>query len=123
VCFQTYRCDTVSWPANCETTYGLKGSSLFELHGGSSDRHAEKWNRIEEIERLLVEDICYSFVPMEQLAEVAGLATPVTTAMTDLTAALTSFNYRAEGLTLGDMGLAGLTVDQIIDYADTGIYK
>lgn len=120
---KAYDCETQSWPADCETIYELKGSSLYEQHGGPADRHAEKWNRIEEIERLLVEDICYSFIPMEQLASVAGLATPVTTAMTDLSAVFTGYDYRAEGLTLDQLGLAGLTVEQIIDYAGTGIYK
>ncbi len=115
-----YNCVTDTWPEDCATIYELEGNNLYELHGGPTDRHAEKWNQIGEVERLLVEDICYSFIPMEQLAAAAGFSTPVTTAMTDLSAALTGYDYRAEGLTLEKLGLAGLTIDQIIAYADSG---
>lgn len=115
-----YQCETDTWPDDCATIYELEGNNLYELHGGPTDRHAEKWNQIEEVERLLVEDICYSFIPMEQLASIAGLTTPVTTAMTDLSAVLTGYDYRAEGLNLAALGLAGLTPDQIIEYANTG---
>jgi len=118
-----FACETDTWPDDCRTIYELEGSNLYEQHGGHADRHAQKWNHIEEIERLLVEDICYSFIPMEQLASVAGHSTPVTTAMTDLSAVLSGYDYRSEGLTLAQMGLAGLTVNEIIDYADTGRYR
>ncbi len=115
-----FDCKTDSWPDDCRAIYELEGNTLYEQHGGPSDRHAEKWNRIEEIERLLVEDICYSFIPMEQLAEVVGLKTPVTTAMTDLTAALTGYDYRSEGLDLSKLGLAGLSREEIICFAENG---
>jgi len=118
-----YNCQTDTWPDDCATIYELEGKNLFELHGGPTDRHAEKWNQVEEIKRLLVEDICYSFIPMEQLASAAGFSTPVTTAMTDLSAVLTGYDYRSEGLTLEKLGLAGLTVDEIIEFANTGIKK
>jgi opine dehydrogenase len=115
-----YDCITDTWPEDCHRIYELEGKNLYELHGSPTDRHAQKWNQIEEIERLLVEDICYSFIPMEELARVVGLTTPVTTAMTDLTAVLTGYDYRADGLTLEKLGLAGMSREQIIEYAVTG---
>ncbi len=93
---------------------------MYELHGSPTDRHAQKWNQFEEIERLLVEDICYSFIPMEELARVVGLTTPVTTAMTDLTGVFTGYDYRANGLTLEKLGLAGMDRDAIVRFAETG---
>lgn len=115
-----YDCVTDTWPEDCHTIYELEGKNLYEQHGSPTDRHAQKWNQIGEIERLLVEDICYSFIPMEELARVAGLTTPVTTAMTDLTAVFAGYDYRAEGLTLEKLGLAGMSRGQIIEYATTG---
>ncbi len=115
-----FDCETDSWPDDCRTIYELKGSDLYEQHGGPGDRHAEKWNRIEEIERLLVEDICYSFIPMEELALKAGLSTPVTTAMTDLSSVFTGYDYRAEGLTLEKLGFADMSIEQIIEFANCG---
>ncbi len=57
---------------------------------------------------------------MEELARVVGLTTPVTTAMTDLTAVFSGYDYRANGLTLEKLGLAGMTRDEIIAFATTG---
>jgi hypothetical protein len=115
-----YGCETDTWPEDCHRIYELEGSNLYELHGGPGDRHAQKWNQIEEIERLLVEDICYSFIPMEELARVAGLTTPVTTAMIDLTGVFTGYDYRADGLTHEKLGLAGMDRDAILRFAETG---
>lgn len=115
-----YDCITDTWPADCRRIYELEGDNLYEQHGSPTDRHARKWNQIEEIERLLVEDICYSFIPMEELARVVGLSTPVTSAMTDLTAVFTGYDYRANGLTLEKLGLDGMSRDQIIEYAISG---
>jgi opine dehydrogenase len=115
-----YDCVTDTWPVDCHRIYELEGKNLYELHGSVSDRHAQKWNQIEEIERLLVEDICYSFIPMEELARVVGLTTPVTAAMTDILAVLTGYDYRANGITLQELGLAGMTRDQIIGFATQG---
>jgi opine dehydrogenase len=115
-----YDCATDTWSEDCHRIYELEGSNLYELHGSPTDRHAQKWNQFEEIERLLVEDICYSFIPMEALARVAGLTTPVTTAMADLTAVFSGYDYRANGLTLEKLGLAGMTCDEIIAFAEDG---
>jgi len=115
-----YDCETDTWPDDCRRIYELEGDDLYELHGSVTDRHAQKWNQIEEVERLLVEDICYSFIPMEELARVVGLTVPITTAMTDLLAVLTGYDYRAEGLTLKDLGLDGMTRDKIIEFAING---
>ncbi len=69
-----YECDSVTWPEDCRRKYLYEGEKLHDIHGSVRDPHAQKWNRIEEIERLLVEDLCYSFIPMEALAAVAGMS-------------------------------------------------
>jgi opine dehydrogenase len=115
-----YDCETLSWPEDCRRIYEYEGENLYELHGSAKDPHANKWNEIQEIERLLVEDVCYSFIPMEGLAQVVGLATPVTTAMTEILAVFTGYDYRSHGITLQDLGLAGMSRDQIIEYATLG---
>jgi len=115
-----YDCETATWPDDCRRIYDLQGDNLYELHGSVTDRHAQKWNQVEEIQRLLVEDICYSFIPMEALARVVGLKTPVTTAMTDILAVFTGYDYRANALTLKALGLDGLGRDQIIEMAERG---
>ncbi len=115
-----YDCETDTWPNYCQRVYDKQGANLYELHGSVTDRHAQKWNQVEEIERLLIEDLCYSFIPMEALAQAVGLTTPTTTAMTDILAVLTGYDYRGHGITLKDLGLEGLTRDQIIQFATYG---
>ncbi|MBN1139025.1 MAG: NAD/NADP octopine/nopaline dehydrogenase family protein [Anaerolineae bacterium] len=115
-----YECESITWPEDCRRIYLYEGETLYDIHGSVRDPHAEKWNRIEEIERLLVEDLCYSFIPMEGLASIVGLSTPVTTATVDILAVLTGYDYRANGLTLRDLGFDGMDREEIIEFATQG---
>lgn len=115
-----FGCETTTWPEYCRRVYLYQGRDLYELCATYTDPHQQRWSTIEEAERLLVEDLCYSFIPMEQLAKVVGLSTPVTTAMIDILAVFTGFNYRAHGLDLNDLGLGGMSRDQILDFVTVG---
>lgn len=115
-----FDCESMTWPEDCRRIYHYEGENLYELHGSATDPHAEKWNQFEEIERLLVEDLCYAFIPMEELARVVDVPTPVTTAMVDILAVLSGTDYRGDGITLVDLGLADLSRQEIIDYATYG---
>ena len=98
--------------------YHYQGKDVFELQAVSGTLHQQKWNQIEELERLLVEDLCYSIVPMEELAQVAGLTTPVITAMVDILKVITGYDYRANGLHLTELGLSGLSREDIMRFAE-----
>jgi opine dehydrogenase len=115
-----YGCESIPWPEYCRRVYPYEGDNLYELHGSVKDPHLQKWNQIEEIERLLVEDLCYSFIPMEELAAVAGMQVPVTTGMLEILRVLSGYDYRAEGAGLKALGLAGLNREQIITFATDG---
>jgi opine dehydrogenase len=116
-----YGCNTITWPDYCRRVYEYKGQNLYELCANFSDPHQQRWSSIEEAERLLVEDLCYSFIPMEELGKVVGIPAPVTTAMIEILAAFTGFDYRASGITLKDLGLDGLSKQQIIDFVTYGV--
>ncbi len=111
-----FGCETTTWPEYCRRVYQYQGNDLYELCATYTDPHQQRWSTIEEAERLLIEDLCYSFIPMEQLAKVVGLSTPVTTAMIDILAVFTGYDYRAHGLNLSDLGLDGISRDQILDF-------
>jgi len=113
-----FDCETPTWMEYCREAYGYEGDDLYETHITSP--HAERWTSDEEARRLLVEDLCYFFVPMEQLAQVVGVDVPVTTAMVDILSVLTGFDYRANAITLSNLGLDGLDKDQIIAYVTHG---
>lgn len=115
---EAFDCETPTWMTYCRRAYGYEGGDLYESHITSP--HAERWTTDEEARRLLVEDLCYFFVPMEELARVAGVNVPVTTGMVEILSVLTGFDYRSEALTLGDLGLEGLSRDEIIQYVNHG---
>ena len=114
-------CETRTWPEYCRAVYEYKGENLYELTATYTDPHQQRWSGVEEAERLLVEDICYSFIPMEQLGKLVGVPTPVTTAMIDLTAVYSGFDYRAHGITLDHLGFGGMSKEQILDFVASGV--
>ena len=59
---------------------------------------------------------------MEQLAEIVGLEVPVTKAMIEMLRIFADFDYRANGLTLRDLGMEGLNKSQVVDYLINGKY-
>jgi len=113
-----FDCETPTWVDYCRMAYGYEGSDLYEIHVTSP--HAQRWTSDEEARRLLVEDLCYFFIPMEELGELVGIDVPVTTAMIEILSVFTGFDYRAHGVTLKDLGLEGLNRDQMIDYVTYG---
>jgi opine dehydrogenase len=114
-------CETRTWPEYCRAVYEYKGENLYELTATYTDPHQQRWSGVEEAERLLVEDICYSFIPMEQLGKLVGVPTPVTTAMIDLTAVYSGFDYRARGVTLEHLGFGGMSREQILGFVASGV--
>lgn len=61
--------------------------------------------------RYVIEDVALGLVLWSSLGSLLGVATPLTDALIDLTAAITGVDYRREGRTLERLGLAGLDPD------------
>jgi opine dehydrogenase len=101
-------------------TYLYKGKNMYEQYGNVSNPHTQRWTNDAGMRRSLIEDICYFFVPMEQLAELVGISVPVTKAMIEILQIFADFEYRANGITLKDLGLDGFTKNEIIDYVTYG---
>jgi opine dehydrogenase len=59
--------------------------------------------------RFLNEDIPYGLVPLAELGRLAGVPTPTMDHLTHLASVASGKDYRANGLTLARMGLAGLS--------------
>ena len=102
-------------------TYKYKGNDLYEMFGKVTNEHAQRWGTDAGNRRVLQEDLCYFFVPMEQLANLLGIDVPVTKAIIEILQVFAGFDYRGNGVTLKDLGMEGLTTkDQIIDYVTYG---
>ena len=57
---------------------------------------------------------------MEQLAKIAGVEVPVTSAMIEMIRIFSDFDYRSDGLKLEKLGMAGMNREQILDYVSNG---
>ena len=63
--------------------------------------------------RYVAEDVPYGLVPLAELGRTAGIRTPVADALTTVASVALQRDYRAEGRTLEQMGLAGLSAEEI----------
>jgi len=115
-----FGCQSPMWAEWFHKTYEYEGSDMYELHGDVRCPHVQRWGTDVRNRRVLIEDLCYFFVPMEQLAEVAGVEVPITKAMIEILKVFTEYDYRADGVTLKDLGLEGLDQGQIVEYMTTG---
>jgi len=115
-----FDCETPTYLTWMNKAYGYKGENLYEMCGNVTNPHAQRWGNDGGNRRVLREDLCYFFAPMEQLAEIVGIEVPVTKAIIEILQIFTDFDYRANGITLRDLGLEGLDKNQIMDFVTYG---
>jgi len=70
--------------------------------------------------RYYAEDFGYALVPFVALAEIAGVRTPVATALLTLGETLLGRDLRAEGLTAARMGIAGCDRRRLLELVGAG---
>jgi opine dehydrogenase len=70
--------------------------------------------------RYIREDIGYGLVPMAEIGRLAGVKTPMMDALITLASVALGIDFRAEGLTLEKMGLAGTTREQTLRILENG---
>jgi opine dehydrogenase len=91
---------------------GAKGETLTEVASTnpvySIDRAPKNLRH-----RFLLEDIPYGLVPIEELATLVGLRTPMCSALVELACAMLDTDFRQTGRGLRRLGLAGLTVAEV----------
>ncbi len=70
--------------------------------------------------RYIHEDVGYGLVPFTGFGDLAGTPAPTMRAIIELTSAATGIDYARDGLTLEKMGIAGMTIEQLRRYVETG---
>jgi opine dehydrogenase len=70
--------------------------------------------------RYLTEDVIYGLVPMAEIAKVAGVPTPTFRAIITLASIANEVDYWKEGMTLDKLDLQGLSISQMVDFANKG---
>ena len=98
---------------------GAKGKTLYEVlstnpvyvkdDAPSTLRH-----------RFLLEDVPYGMIPVEGLGRLAGIGTPVTSAIVTLASEITGMDLRSQARDLNHLGLASLDMKALIRLVDEG---
>ncbi|MGA2971256.1 MAG: NAD/NADP octopine/nopaline dehydrogenase family protein [Candidatus Bathyarchaeia archaeon] len=116
---KAYGCVVEGELESVKKEYGYTGKDIAEAYRNSI--HAERLIPKERIKVILEEDLKFLYVPFVELGKLAGIPTPVTSGMVDVLGTILNVNYWETGVTLEDLGFAGLKVDQIVEYVNTGM--
>jgi opine dehydrogenase len=103
------------WARNA---YGYEGTDLADAFRKSP--HADRYSPLAALDRVLDEDIGYSFVPMTRIARALGLRMSITEGMINVTGAMLEKDYWASGLSLGALGLEGMDAEGLCRFVDRG---
>ena len=94
------------------------GIAYEAFHQSIPDRMIRAPGSLEH--RFLDEDVPYGLLPLSELGRFAGVPTPSIDHMIHLAGVATGTDYRAKGLTLERMGLAGLDRDTLTSLLENG---
>lgn len=102
------------------TGYCPKSENLYEAYQGSKEIFLTIEGPNDLSGRYLTEDAPCSLVFCANLAQAAGVETPVMDSVTILASALRKENYKVTGRTLNKVGLQDKTVPQILEFLQEG---
>lgn len=102
-----------------EKSYATHGDSLYKcIRNNSAYGDIQAPKTIQA--RYMTEDVPTGLVPIAALGEAACVATPNIDAVITLACSIYGKDFRTEGRSLKNLGLAGMNRDQIIHYFITG---
>jgi opine dehydrogenase len=96
--------------------YGAEGTNMYDsFHSCKAYEPSRYVHVLKNLDKsnFITEDVTYGLVSVASLAEVAGIQTPTINALVDIANAINMQDYRANGITMNKLGLAGLNVNQI----------
>jgi len=105
----------IQWAKNA---YGYEGKDLADAFRKSP--HSDRYSPLGGLDRVLDEDLGYSFVPMVRLANQLGHSMPLTRGMIEVTGAMLNKDYWGMGLTMDDLGIGGMDAEVLTRFAQTG---
>ena len=96
--------------------YDMQAQSVYELNKSSTTHSNVKSAPSSSSSRYITEDTPYLLVPCAEIAQLLDVDIPIMNSVIHITSAMNNENYFDSGRTLADMGLKGLTINNIIDY-------
>lgn len=110
---------TLDWLRQYYGHQGLKGDTLFETVHTSMVHGASKAPRSIE-HRYITEDIPYGLVPIASIGRELGVETSAIDALISLASIVSGKDWWLEGRTAAEMGLAGMSAKQMVEYVMEG---
>lgn len=103
----------VRWYAN----EGIKGDTLTEV---LATNPVYEWDTAPKTlkHRFFLEDIPYGMVPMEDIAALAGVPTPVISSVITLASTALNTDLREDARDLQSLGMAGMSMEQVKKFVD-----
>jgi opine dehydrogenase len=101
-----------------QKTYGYIGKDIADAYRNSP--HAERSIPRERIRVILEEDLAFFYVPLVQLGKLLGISTPISQGIIEIMGAMLNIDYWEKGVTVEQLGFAGLSAEQIVRYVNTG---
>jgi opine dehydrogenase len=99
---------------------GVTGETLFERIQSNRAYAGIKAPQTLRVRHLL-EDIPTGLVPLASLGALAGVPTPACRAVTDIGCGLLDQDFWAEGRNAHNLGLSGMSVEEIQEFVKTGV--
>ncbi|MGD9001257.1 MAG: NAD/NADP octopine/nopaline dehydrogenase family protein [Anaerolineae bacterium] len=98
---------------------GVFGETLLERIQSNRAYHGIKAPKSLRVRQIL-EDVPTGLVPLASLGALAGIHTPACRAVTDICCVLLGRDFWAEGRNARNLGLSGMTVEEIGEFVSTG---
>ena len=101
------------------TYEGIRGDNLYErLQSCAAYRGIEGPKSLKV--RYVFEDVPTGLVPIASFAQTAGIPTPASRSIVDIACVMYSRDFWTEGRSMENLGLAGMKVEQVLDYVNRG---
>ncbi|MBU0574052.1 MAG: NAD/NADP octopine/nopaline dehydrogenase family protein [Candidatus Margulisbacteria bacterium] len=104
--------------------YGIKVKSIYEFSQNTPVHNAFGHDAPKSPqERYISEDTPYVLVPMHEYANLMGVKHPAIESIINIADIYNDTDYFKNGRNFAELGIAGMTAKQILDYASTGVIK
>jgi opine dehydrogenase len=98
---------------------GIRGDNLYERLQSCAAYRGIKGPQSMKV-RYILEDLPTGLVPIASFAQTAGIPTPASRSIIDIACVMYGRDFWAEGRSMGNLGLAGMKAEQILDYVNSG---
>jgi opine dehydrogenase len=117
ICYETF-----SFKDNMSVLYRVKGESAYDVMYQISAHNVLMSPENMQV-RYITEDVPYGMVTVASIGKLLGMATPRLDAIVNIACMANGADYWATGRTAEKLGLTGMSITELIDYATHGTYR